>query len=127
MEVEAAKVIFGRSVSKYKLIYQTCLCDGGAKTIMALNMIPVYPQPVIKENCVNHIAKRMKNGIMTLRKSLMGTKDSISGSKKGQVTEKFATKLTNYYATALQRNAPHLIAMKNAVFASMFLPHVFNR
>ena len=119
MEVEAAKVIFGRSVSKYKLIYQTCLYDGDAKTIMALNKIPVYPQPVIKEDCVNHIAKRMKNGIMTLRKSLMGTKDSISGSKKGQVTEKVATKLTSYYATALQRNAPHLMAMKNAVFASI--------
>ena len=61
----------------------------------------------------------MKNGIMTLRKSLKGTKDSISGSKKGQVTENVATRLTNYYATALQRNAPHLLAMKNAVFASI--------
>ena len=88
-EVEAAKIIFSRSVTKHKLLYQTCLCDGDAKTIHALNQIPVYTTPVIKEDCVNHRAKRMKTGIMTLRKSLMGTKDSIiSGSKNGQVTEK---------------------------------------
>ena len=49
----------------------------------------------------------------------MGTKDSISGSKKGQVTEKIATKLTNYYSAALKRNAPHLTAMRNAVMASL--------
>ena len=88
-------------------------------TIHALNQIPVYTTPVIKEDCVNHIAKRMKTGIMTLRKSLMGTKDSISGSKKGQVTEKIATKLTNYYSAALKHNAPHLTAMRNAVMASL--------
>ena len=119
MEVEAAKIIFSWFVTKHKLLYQTCLCDGDAKTIHALNQIPVYTTPVIKEDCVNHIAKRMKTGIMTLRKSLMGTKDSISGNKKGQVTEKIATKLINYYSAALKRNAPHLTAMRNAVMASL--------
>ena len=44
---------------------------------------------------------------------------SISGKKKGQVTEKIATKLTNYYADALKRNTPNLQAMKNAVYASI--------
>ena len=119
MEVEAAKVVFGRSVAMHKLYYQTCLCDGDAKTIMTLNKMQIYPQPVKKEDCINHIAKRMKSGIMNLRKSLMGTKDSISGKKKGQVTEKIATKLTNYYADALKRNTPNLQAMKNAVYASI--------
>ena len=62
----------------------------------------------------------MKNGIMNLRKSLMGTKDSISGKRKGQVTEKIATKLTNYYADALKTNAPDIKSMQNAVFASLY-------
>ena len=30
MEVEAAKVFFGRSVEKHKLMYKICLCDGDA-------------------------------------------------------------------------------------------------
>ena len=61
----------------------------------------------------------MKSGIMNLMKSLMGTKDTISGKKKGQVTEKIDTKLTNYYADALKRNTPNLQAMKNAFYASI--------
>ena len=82
IEVEAAKVLFGRSVAKHGLYYQTCLCDGDGKTIMTLNKMDIYPKPVKKADCINHIAKRMKSGIMNLRKSLMGTKDSISGKKE---------------------------------------------
>ena len=103
----------------HKLYYQTCLCDGDAKTIMTLDKMQIYPQPVKKEDCINHIAKQMKSGIMNLRKSLMGTKDTISGKKKGQVTKKIATKLTNYYADALKRNTPNLQTMKNAFYASI--------
>ena len=120
MEVEASKVLFGRSVIRHNLRYQICLCDGDAKTIHTLNSMKIYPEDIKKEDCINHIAKRMKNGIMNLRKSLMGTKDSISGKRKGQVTEKIATKLTNYYADALKTNAPDIKSMQNAVFASLY-------
>ena len=80
----------------------------------------IYTEEIKKEDCINYIAKRMKNGIMNLRKSLMGTKDSISGNKKGHVAEKIASKLTNYYADALKTNAPDIKSMQNAVFASLY-------
>ena len=50
----------------------------------------------------------------------MGTKDTISGNRKGQVTDKIATKLTNYYADALKTNAPDIKSMQDAVFASLY-------
>ena len=46
MEVEAAKVIFGRSLTKHNLMYMTCLCDGDAKTISTLNKMNIYPDPI---------------------------------------------------------------------------------
>ena len=62
----------------------------------------------------------MKNGIMNWHKSLMGTKDNISGKRKGQVTEKIATKLTKYYDDVLKTNAPDIKSMQNAVFTSLY-------
>jgi hypothetical protein len=41
MEVGAAKRVFSRSVEKYNLRYTTVICDGDAKTIAALNEMPV--------------------------------------------------------------------------------------
>ena len=70
MEVEAAKMVFGRSVAICTLYYQTCLCDGNAKTIMTLNKLHIYPQPVKKEDCINHIAKFPSD---TLYHQLYGT------------------------------------------------------
>ena len=46
MEVEAAKMVFGRSVAICTLYYQTCLCDGNAKTIMTLNKMHSSPTSV---------------------------------------------------------------------------------
>ena len=43
-------------------------------------------EDIKKEDCINHIAKCMKNGIMNLRNPLIGTKGSISGKRKGHVT-----------------------------------------
>ena len=42
MEVEAARIIFARSVQKYNLRYTTAVCDGDAKTVNTLNDMKVY-------------------------------------------------------------------------------------
>ncbi|ELU08067.1 hypothetical protein CAPTEDRAFT_213402 [Capitella teleta] len=52
-------------------------CDGNAKTIASLNKKKVYNTEIEKEDCVNHVAKRIFKGIQTLRKNLAGTKDKI--------------------------------------------------
>ena len=118
MEVEAAKVIFARSLERYNIKYTTMLCDGDAKSIEKLNDMNVYDEPVSKEDCVNHIAKRLYTGIENLKKKLRGTADSISGGK-GKLTEKLQKRLTNYYAQALRENAPDIKAMREGAYASV--------
>jgi len=69
MEVAAAKVMFPRSLTKHNLRYKTMLCNGDAKTHTALNDMEVYNSPIVKEDCINHVAKSMYTGIETLKKN----------------------------------------------------------
>ena len=59
-------------MSKFKLGYSTVSCDGEAKTIAAINDLHIYDVPVTKEDCMNHVAKRMWKGLDTLKKSICG-------------------------------------------------------
>ena len=93
MEVEAEKVMFTRSS------YKTVLCDGDAKTVTNLNAAKVYRCDVLKEDCVNHIAKRMYSNVTRLKQQLRGTKD--------------------YYADSLKRKAPDVVAMRAEVYADL--------
>ena len=125
MEVSSALVLFKRSIALHNFRYTSIVCDGDAKTVAMLNNTKVYGDTEIKkEDCVNHVAKRMFKGIevlilmnfwfsfysrffhQTLRKKLSGTKNSISGNGKGKVTAKVQAKLSGYYANQLKINAP---------------------
>lgn len=117
MEVGAAKVLFGRSIQKHNFRYTNVICDGDAKTITTLNKEAIYDVEVSKEDCVNHIAKRLWKGLNTMKKKLSGTRQSISG--KGKVTNLKMRKMSNYYANQLKRNAPDPVAMRNGVMASL--------
>lgn len=54
-----------------------------------------YDSVIVKEDCINHISKRLYHGIDTLRSKLRGTKDSMTD--KGKCTEKIIKTLTNYF------------------------------
>ena len=66
MEVEAAAVIFARSVGQRKLIYGTMLCDGDSKALHNVNRLGIYDIEVVKEDCVIHSAKRIYNQLDNL-------------------------------------------------------------
>jgi hypothetical protein len=65
MEVASALVLCQRSLQKHNFRYSTILCDGDAKTLATLNKEEVYGPDVtlVKEDCINHVAKRMYKGI----------------------------------------------------------------
>ena len=117
MEVAAAEILFRRSVQKYNFKYLTMLCDGDAKAVERINAINVYEEKVTKEDCVNHIAKRMWHGIEVIKKKLKGTPQSITGL--GKVTAKLQKRMMNYYAKALRTNAPDVVAMKEGAYGSL--------
>ena len=65
MEVKAAAAIWHRSEEECKMRYTTMLSDGDSKTFLMLQeMKPYGPDVVItKEECINHIAKRLGTGL----------------------------------------------------------------
>ncbi|KAH7956768.1 hypothetical protein HPB52_012553 [Rhipicephalus sanguineus] len=64
MEVEAALQLFGRSISKNDLRYTNVICDGDRRTYVALCNDKTYGFiPLTKEDCVNHVQKRMGSAL----------------------------------------------------------------
>ena len=118
MEVEAAKVIFRRSVDQYNLKYTRVLCDGDAKTVTTLNNAKIYTDTIVKEDCVNHVSKRLYNGIEKAKQASKGTKHHLSG--KGRITQKLQKQLSVSYGQALKDGAPDVHCMQRAVMASLY-------
>ena len=81
MEQECAKKIWGRSVAKYKLWYTTMLSDGDSKAYDAISEANVYgaDKKVEKEECLNHVSKRMGTAHRKLVEECKAQKQSISG------------------------------------------------
>ncbi|CAN7978555.1 unnamed protein product [Ixodes persulcatus] len=117
MEVAAAGVIFSRSLELHKLQYVTMLSDGDSKAYTHVAGLGVYDKDIQKEDCVNHVAKRMYSGMEKLKKSKKG----LGG--KGKLTNVMMRKLTNYYATALKDNAPDVTKMQKGVYTQVSCTH----
>lgn len=105
MEVQAAEVIFSRSVHRQKLQYITVLCDGDIRAYNHVAELELYDKPVSKEDFVNHVTKRVYAGLDKLKRANKG----LGG--RGKLTNVVMKKMTNYYASALKENAPDVTAM----------------
>ena len=113
MEAEAASLMWQRSVRKRGLEYGTMLCDGDSKAFQAASESCGYSQPIVKEDCINHIAKRMFNALDNLKKS-------NKAELNYKLTKPNIEKITNTYATNLKSNAPDPEEMKKGVLAGFF-------
>lgn len=120
MEVEAAKILFRRSLEKHGFRYTTMLCDGDSRAFNSLQEEQVYGFVAIeKEDCVNHIHKRMGAALRhLLQKSKGEGRPSLGG--KGKLTAELVTKLTNYYGWALKAHQGNIDEMENAVLATYY-------
>ena len=68
MEPEAAKLIWGRSIAKRKLCYTTFIGDGDSKAYNEITLMKPYdPITVQKEECITHVAKRLKKNLCTIK------------------------------------------------------------
>lgn len=115
MEVEAALVLFRRSLEKHGLRYTNIICDGDSRTFLALCNDETYGFiKFTKEDCINHVKKRMGTNLRGLIKQ--GKKGQPLGGKGG-LTQDLIKKLTTYYGMALRDNEK-LEDMQNAVMAT---------
>lgn len=116
MEVQAALILFERSLAKYGLRYTTILCDGDCRTYLALSEAGVYGYiKIVKEDCINHVEKRMGTNLRTL-KSKSGGAEGLGG--KGRLTGELITKLSRYYGWALKSHKGNVEETQKAVMAT---------
>ncbi|RUS68776.1 hypothetical protein EGW08_023461 [Elysia chlorotica] len=69
MEVKAAEVLWSRSIEPHKLRYTTIVSDGDSKAhTRLLELMPYGPdEEVLKEDCINHVGKRLGPSQCSLR------------------------------------------------------------
>lgn len=98
------------------------LSDGDAKTHQHLNENCVYGSSILikKEECVNHVAKRLGTALRNKVKELRIKGTTIGGRKRGNLKEETIVKLQNYYRKAIKDNAPNIEKMKTAIFATLY-------
>lgn len=119
MEAEAAERLWKRSVD-IGFRYTSVVSDGDSKTYDHLTSLEMYEGVVIeKQECVNHIAKRLGTGLRNLVKDCAKKKITLGGKVPGSLKGTTIGKLTQYYRNAVTSNLEDPKKMKTAIFATI--------
>ena len=96
------------------------VCDGDSKSYDAVCQERVYgnQKSIQKEDCINHISKRMGTALRKLVDVLKAQGKSISG--RGKLTKEKIVKIQNYYGRAVKDNANDIPLLKKRIFAILF-------
>lgn len=134
MEEAAAKTLWARSHLN-KLRYKKYIGDGDCSAYNAVCALNDNAGPygvdkqVIKEECVNHVHKRMGTA---LRKIVKETTEEYQTKKgevrqkkllggRGKLTDAVIDKLTDYYGTAIRRNVGKTVeAMSKDIWSTYY-------
>ena len=117
MEMHAAEILWSRSLEKHNFQYTTLLSD--AKTFKHLCSLNVYGDVTpTKDECVNHVAKRMGTALRNLSTQCKKMGVTLGGRGYRKLTQAAITKYTGYFGKAIRAHPNDLEAMKNAVFAT---------
>ncbi|GFU38536.1 uncharacterized protein TNCV_3399681 [Trichonephila clavipes] len=121
MEMHAALIMWRRSISDCQMRFVSMLSDGDSKTFQFLSDNKIYGSyiKIEKEECLNHIAKRLGTSLRNKVKEWKVKKVTLGGRKKGSLTDKNISKLQNYYRKAIKDNVPDTDKMKTAIYASL--------
>jgi hypothetical protein len=116
MEQAIAHVMWTRSVDENKLRYITFLSDGDSKSYNHVRAAQPYgPDKLIhKEECVNHVGKRLGTALRNLRKA-----KKLGGRGEGRLTDKVIDKLQIYYTRAIRKNVGNPEQMHKDVLCTL--------
>jgi len=114
MEVDSIVEMFLRSEEKHGVKYTDYIGDGDSKTFTGLLKVNPYGEdfPIIKNECVGHVEKRMGTQLRNIKK-----KEKLGG--KNRLTDVLIKKLTIFYSLAIRRNSNSVTDMRNAIFATL--------
>lgn len=121
MEVTAAETLWKRSLD-YGFRYTTLVGDGDSKVFRHLKDLNVYGNNIglEKEECINHVSKRLGTALKNLVKECKAKKVTLGGKSHGSLKDSTINKLTKYYHNAIAScmNKDEN-AMKQAVLATL--------
>ena len=125
MEAEGALKIWDRTVGS-NVNYSVILSDGDSSSYNKLREAQPYgkDKPVRKEECINHVAKRLGTRLRKLVAN--NTVDDGKGGKmpmggaKGCLTEKYIMRLQNYYRKAITEHPYDVAGMRKAILATLY-------
>ncbi|GFY09397.1 uncharacterized protein TNCV_1942071 [Trichonephila clavipes] len=122
MEMEAAAILWQRSIKECNMRYTCILSDGDSKTFQHLMSLNIYGKgkPIKKEECINHISKRLGTGLRSKVKEWRSKGVCIGGKKVGSLKETTIVKLTNFYRKAIKDNCNDVEKMKSAIYATLY-------
>ncbi|GFS56390.1 uncharacterized protein TNCV_4388621 [Trichonephila clavipes] len=105
MKVKAAAKIWPRSKA-CGFRHTTLLSDGDAKTHKFLNSLKIYGPDIdiLKEECINHVSKRLGTSLRYLVKDGRAKGMTLGGKSYGSLKETTIKILTQYYQKAILEN-----------------------
>ncbi|GFR62819.1 hypothetical protein ElyMa_000139900 [Elysia marginata] len=120
MEICGAMAMWGRSLN-HGMRYTTFVGDGDAKTITAINNAKFYGSVLVeKEECLNHVAKRLNAGLRKLVASMSKLNVRLRGHKKGSLTAVKIGMLQSYYTSAVRTYNSSEEVMSKAIWAAFY-------
>jgi len=98
MESAAAVKMWMRSL-QHNFKYTTMLSDGDTSSLAKVNEAQPYgpDQLVEKEECINHVSKRLPNNLKNVITEYKARGITPGGKGEGTLTEQVITKLATYY------------------------------
>ncbi|XP_005091180.1 uncharacterized protein LOC101848798 [Aplysia californica] len=120
MEVEAAVVLWSRSMEKFGLRYTTFVGDGDSKAFNKVTEVKPYGPGVqiVKEECLNHVGKRLGTALRNLVSDCSKKGVTLGGRGHGRLTANTIRKLSIYYSRAIRSQAT-AAEMRTAILASV--------
>ena len=102
MEMKAAELLWDRSTNR-DFRYTAMLSDGDAMTFNHLSSLQVYGDVELqKEECINHVAKRLGTALRKLAASGKKAGVTLGGRGFGKLKQTTINKLTAYYGKAVR-------------------------
>ena len=118
MEVEAAEILWNRSMER-GFRYTTMVSDGDSRSYNHLTNLRIYGDVELhKEECINHVAKRLGTALRKLAASGKKGGVTLGGRGFGRLTQATIIKLTAYYGMAVRAHTGNYHKMHDAVWAS---------
>lgn len=133
MEAEEAKIIWSRSL-QHGFVYTVFVGDGDSTAYNAVAQLnnkqgPYTDVQVVKEECINHISKRMGTRLRQIKKDTrvdVVTKKgktirrSVLGGQ-GKLTDHIIDSQQSYYGKAIRDNiGTDVLTLRKAIWASFF-------